>query len=126
MISELLAAGAPLWLVYPLLLTTALLLLIRASAVAIAKVIEAMHPGASADAVRMQANRIQHRQWKAQRRDHNRRSRVARRAHVRSGIEAQFTRRHTVREDDSMVVLPRLVLPRGASMMISAREQPAG
>ncbi|MGW2633047.1 hypothetical protein ACWC2K_27460 [Streptomyces chattanoogensis] len=54
-------------LIYELL--AALVLVICAVAAGIAKVVTAMHPGESADAVTVQANRMQHRQSKAQRRD---------------------------------------------------------
>lgn len=111
LISDLLAMGVPMKVVLPLLLTMMLVLLIRTIAAGIATVIKAMHPGESADAVKMQANRIQHRQWKAQRRDWNRRARAARRALVREGIRSWFHRRRTARYVDGPIVLPRLVLP---------------
>ncbi|MFD9427382.1 MULTISPECIES: hypothetical protein [unclassified Streptomyces] len=111
LIQELLALGVPLWLVYPLLLTVALVLVIRTAASGIAEVVRATHPGESADAVTMQANRIRHRQWKARRRDGNRRARRARRVRVRAGVRDRFTGRRTGRYADSLIVLPRLVLP---------------
>ncbi|MFC9856111.1 MULTISPECIES: hypothetical protein [unclassified Streptomyces] len=107
LIQELLALGVPLWLVYPLLLTVALVLVIRTAASGIAEVVRATHPGESADAVAMQANRIRHRQWKARRRDGNRQARRARRVRVRD----RFMGRRTGRYADSLIVLPRLVLP---------------
>ncbi|WP_033328666.1 hypothetical protein [Streptomyces yerevanensis] len=124
LISELLAMGAPLWLVFPLLLLMALILVIRAVASGSATIIKAMHPGKSADAVKMQENRIQHRRWKAQRRDFNRRARAARRAYIRAGIEAHFTRRRTARYVDGPVVLPQVVLPPEEPLMLPASSAP--
>ncbi|MFH8607825.1 hypothetical protein ACH4D5_10095 [Streptomyces sp. NPDC018029] len=110
LISELIAAGIPMGLAFPLLLILALVMLIRAGAAAVAKVIKAMHPGESADAVAMQANRIRHRQWKLQRRDGNRRVHAARRALVRADVRARRTRKRTARYVDGRVTLPRLIL----------------
>ncbi|QKZ23817.1 hypothetical protein [Streptomyces chartreusis] len=108
LISDLVAAGAPMKVVLPLLL---FMMLIRTIAAAIAKVAKAMHPGESSDAVTMQENRIQHRQWKAQRRDWNRRARASRRAHIRAGLRARYHRHRTARYVDGQIVLPALVLP---------------
>jgi hypothetical protein len=124
LISDLLAMGAPLWLIGPLLLLTALILVIRAVATAAATVIKAMHPGESADAVQMQANRIQHRQWKAQRRDINRRARVARRAMIRAGVQAHLARRRTARYLDGPVLLPHAVLPPVEPLALPASSTP--
>ncbi|MFF5637465.1 hypothetical protein [Streptomyces sp. NPDC012825] len=116
MIAELLAQGASWYVVLPLLLLMSLIVLIRTLAAGIAVVLKAVHPGDSADAVRMQADRIRHRQFKARRRDGNRRARVARRACVRAGVRAWFHRRRNARVIGGPVpeiVLPGLVLPLG-------------
>ncbi|MER7978303.1 hypothetical protein [Streptomyces sp. NPDC095817] len=63
LLSDLLAAGAPMKIVLPLLLLMMLIVLIRTIATAVATVAKALHPGESADAVAMQANRIRHRRW---------------------------------------------------------------
>ena len=107
-ISDLIAAGAPMEVMLPLLIFG---MLIRTIAAGIATVIKAMHPGDSADAVAMQTNRIQHRQWKAQRRDRNRHARVSRRALIRAGLRAWYHRHCTARYVDGQIVLPALVLP---------------
>jgi len=111
LISDLIAAGAPMKVVLPLILFGMLILLIRTIAAGIATVIKAMHPGESADAVKMHANRIQHRQWKAQHRDWNRRARASRRALIRAGLRAWYHRHRTARCIDGQIVLPALVLP---------------
>ncbi|MFE2693695.1 hypothetical protein [Streptomyces mirabilis] len=124
MVSDLFAMGAPLWLIVPFLLLAVLILVVRAVATAAATVIKAMHPGESADAVRMQANRIQHRQWKAQRRDVNRRARAARRAMFRAGIQAQVARRRTARYLDGPALLPHAVLPHVEPLALSVPTAP--
>ncbi|CDR18111.1 hypothetical protein [Streptomyces iranensis] len=111
LISDLVAGGTPMKVVLPLLLFTMLIVLIRTIAAAIAIVVKAMHPGESADAVTMQANRIQHRQWKAQRRDWNRRARASRRTLIRAGLRAWYRRLRTARYVDGQIMLPALVLP---------------
>ncbi|MGW6261525.1 hypothetical protein [Streptomyces sp. NPDC055085] len=111
LLSDLLAAGAPMDVVLPLLLLMMLIVLIRTIAAAIATVAKALHPGESADVVAMQANRIRHRQWKAQRRDMNRRARASRRALVRAGLRARYHRHRTARNLDAQILLPALVLP---------------
>lgn len=110
LISGLLAQGAPWEAVFPLLLLIGLILFVRATAAGIATVIKAMHPGHSADAVRMQSNRIHHRQFKARRRDRNRR---ARRAHIRAVGRAPFHRCGACCAEGPPpeFVLPSLVIP---------------
>ncbi|WP_221355410.1 hypothetical protein [Streptomyces beigongshangae] len=108
LISELVAAGEPM---QDALLLILLILLIRAIAAAIAKIAEALHPGESSDAVAMQVNRIQHRQWKAQRRDWNRRARASRRAIVWAGLRTWHQQHRTARYIDGQIVLPALVIP---------------
>ncbi|MFF0767019.1 hypothetical protein ACFYWH_44720 [Streptomyces sp. NPDC003737] len=116
LISDLIAAGAPMKVVLPLLVFALLIVLIRTIAAAIATVIKAIHPGESADAVAMQTNRIQHRQWKAQRRDWNRRARASRRALIHAGLRSWYHRRRTARYVDGQVMLPALVLPPDAPL----------
>ncbi|MFE5731451.1 hypothetical protein ACFQ7A_11190 [Streptomyces sp. NPDC056528] len=114
LIAELLAQGASWYVALPLLLLMSLIVLVRTLAAGIAVVLKAMHPGDSADAVRMQADRIRHRQFKARRRDGNRRARIARRACVRAGVRAWFHRRRNARVTGGPIpeiVLPGLVLP---------------
>ncbi|MCZ4608853.1 hypothetical protein [Streptomyces sp. Lzd4kr] len=120
LISDLVAMGAPMKVVLPLLLFTMLIVLIRTIAAAIATVVKAMQPGESADAVTMQANRIRYRQWKAQRRDWNRRARASRRALIRAGLRAWYHRRRTARYVDGQIVLPALVLPPEVPAPLSA------
>jgi hypothetical protein len=107
LIFDLLAQSAPWKVVVPLLLLTALILLIRTIATGIATVVKAMHPGGSADAVQMQVNRIQHRQFMARRRDANRRARAARRARAWEPVRSCFR----VDEPMPQIILPGLVLP---------------
>lgn len=120
LIFDLVALDAPLKVVLPLLLFTMLIVLIRSIAAAIATVVKAMHPGESADAVTMQANRIQYRQWKAQRRDWIRRARASRRALIRAGLRAWYHRRRTARYVDGQIALPALVLPPEVPAPLSA------
>ncbi|MEU1259618.1 hypothetical protein ABZ445_40710 [Streptomyces chartreusis] len=120
LISDVVALGAPMKVVLPLLLFMMLIVLIRTIAAAIATVVKAMHPGVSADAVTMQANRIHYRQWKAQRRDWNRRARASRRVLIRAGLRAWYHRRRTARYVDGQIVLPALVLPPEAPAPLSS------
>ncbi|MER7693709.1 hypothetical protein [Streptomyces sp. NPDC097610] len=80
LVLDLLASDAPQWVVAFVIVLTALVLLTGAAA----KLIRAAHPGKSADAVKMQKNRIEHRQWKANRRDRRRLERAARRTERRA------------------------------------------
>ncbi|MER6714722.1 hypothetical protein [Streptomyces sp. NPDC000877] len=80
LILDLLNSGAPAWAVMLIIVLAALTLLTGAAA----KLIRAAHPGRSADAVEMQKNRIEHRKWKAERRDRRRRERAARRTERRA------------------------------------------
>jgi hypothetical protein len=80
LILDLLDSGAPAWAVMLIVVLAALTLLTGA----VAKLIRAVHPGRSADAVRMQKNRIEHRKWKAERRDRRRRERATRRTERRA------------------------------------------
>lgn len=118
LLSDLLAQGAPWKVVLPLLLLMTLILLIRAVATGIATVVKAMHPGDSSDAVQMQVNRIQHRQFKARRRDANRRARSARRARTCTCIRSCFR----VNEQMPQIVLPSLVLPPDDSLPALTRQ----
>lgn len=120
LISDLVGLGTPMEVVLPLLLFMMLVVLIRTIAAAIATVVKAMHPGESADAVTMQANRIQYRQWRAQRRDWNRRARASRRALIRVGLRAWYHHRRTARYVDGQIVLPALVLPPEVPAPLSA------
>jgi hypothetical protein len=118
--SDLLTQGAPWKVVLPLLLLMALILLIRAVADGIATVVKAIHPGDSSDAVQMQVNRIQHRQFKARRRDANRRARAARRARSSASIRSHFR----VNEPMPQIILPGLVLPPDDPLPALTRQPP--
>lgn len=87
LIMDLLNSGAPAWAVILIVVLAALTLLTGAAA----KLLRAAHPGRSADAVKMQKNRIEHRKWKAERRDRRRRERASRRAERQAGRQTGVT-----------------------------------
>lgn len=109
LITDLIAVGTPLWIIVPLVTLLAVILFIRCAASAAATVIKATHPGDSADAVKMQENRLHHRQWKAQRRDSNRRARAVRRALTCSTLSTWLP--GGLWHDACTVVLPHAVIP---------------
>lgn len=84
LILDLLNSGAPAWVVVLIVVLAALSFMTSAAA----RLIRAAHPGQSADAVKMQKNRIEHLQWKADRRDRRRRERAAHRALRRAALQA--------------------------------------
>lgn len=119
LVLDLLASGAPQWVVAFVIVLAALVLLTGAAA----KLIRAAHPGKSADAVKMQKNRIEHYQWKAARRDRRRLERAAHRTERR----AEHRLRRNARTDAETTTPPTGSDPRGtaADAVVPGTDRPS-